>query len=244
LLKSEQVTSDGNGGFNAAYCFFQENFPPISTGGAGDIWVDLQNMAIFHFNSGWIQWAGNFVSVTHPFFKDYRLFWNAQKATLRWYLYSTFSRLSKRNPKATKAQAEHIAQVLALTDVSHAPKTSGKRKWHQDSDGSKPLLPTAVPTYDSNWKVDSCIRECRGIQFPTDAQTVTWWNGLETVLPFATAADEVSKCIVFRPFPHIWVKGRRYGSRQVYCQTRKGRNRMPSRGIGATGFGFKPPRTR
>lgn len=53
---------------------------------------------------------------------------------------------------------------------------------------SRPLKPTAVPTYDTvTWQEDSCVHNCRGKEFPEDAATITWWNGLETVLPFAAA---------------------------------------------------------
>ncbi|KAH7916998.1 hypothetical protein BV22DRAFT_1052761, partial [Leucogyrophana mollusca] len=49
------------------------------------------------------------------------------------------------------------------------------------------LLPSAVPTYDHTWRKDSCVRGRRGVEFPEIAQTATWWNGLETVLPFSNA---------------------------------------------------------
>lgn len=63
-------------------------------------------------------------------------------------------------------------------------------------DGSKPLIPTAVPTYDQTWQEDSCVRDCCGVQFPADSPTVTWWNGLETVLPFSAARAGISESLV------------------------------------------------
>lgn len=65
-----------------------------------------------------------------------------------------------------------------------------------DFDASKPLIATAVPTYDQTWKEDSCVRSCRGAQFPSDAPTVTWWNGLETVLPFSAARAGIPENLV------------------------------------------------
>ncbi|KAJ8690928.1 hypothetical protein PTI98_010546 [Pleurotus ostreatus] len=162
----------------------------------------------------WQPWRGNEDKVFHPIVIGYELLWDALKKTISWASATTAKRrkVQKNNTstlpsldiwnhlsaidEAGPKRPRHIdiappsipEQILAILDSENLLSFTGESPSdsaysHVHHDPSIKLLPTAIPTYTGIWKQDSIVR-AKGTQFPEDASIVTWFNGLQTPLPF------------------------------------------------------------
>ena len=51
------------------------------------------------------------------------------------------------------------------------------------------VLPMRCPTEFPGWTEDAMLVGREGLEWPVDCPTVTWWNGMKTILPFVRPTD-------------------------------------------------------
>lgn len=94
--------------------------------------------------------------------------------------------------------------LLTLPEHSRTPHYSPQDSASFDANlesiigsmGSLSVTPTVQPMHKRGLKVDACTYSVEGTDYPRGTETVRWFNGLITAVPFAAAHAGVSAELV------------------------------------------------